>query len=79
MLMLHKSENMGGMSSMQDVAEVDVPAGGTIKFAPGGYHLMCMDAKPVIKPGGAVLLTLTFKDGSNLTAKFAVRNAAGKE
>jgi copper(I)-binding protein len=79
MLMLHKSENIGGMSSMQDVGEVDVPAGGTIKFAPGGYHLMCMDARPVIKPGGVVPLTLTFKDGSNLTAKFAVRNAAGKE
>jgi copper(I)-binding protein len=79
MLMLHKSENIGGMSSMQDVAEVDVPAGGTIKFAPGGYHLMCMDAKPAIKPGGAVAVTLTFKDGSNLTAKFAVRDAAGKE
>jgi copper(I)-binding protein len=79
MLMLHKSENMGGMSSMQHVAEVDVPAGGTIKFAPGGYHLMCMDTKPVIKPGGAVPVILTFKDGSNLTVKFAVRNAAGKE
>ena len=66
------------MSSMQHVAEVDVPAGGTIKFAPGGYHLMCMDAKPVITPGGAVQVTLTFNDGSNLTVKFAVRNAAGK-
>ena len=79
MLMLHKSETMGGMSSMHHVDELKVPAGGTIKFAPGGYHLMCMDAKPVIKPGGAVPVTLAFKDGSNLTVEFAVRNAAGKE
>lgn len=78
MLMLHKSETMGGMSSMHHVDELEVPAGGTIKFAPGGYHLMCMDAKPVITPGGAVPVTLTFKDGTNLTVKFGVRNAAGK-
>ena len=44
MLMMHKSESTGGMSSMQDVKAVDIPGGGTLKFAPGGYHLMCMDA-----------------------------------
>ena len=38
MLMLHKSTQSGGMGSMEDVASVPVPAGGDIKFAPGGYH-----------------------------------------
>ena len=51
MLMLHVSENKGGMSAMHDVTGVDVAPGGKISFAPGGYHLMCMDAKPAIKPG----------------------------
>jgi len=50
-LMLHKSEMKGGMSSMHHVDEVDVPAGGSIAFAPGGYHLMCMQATPAIVPG----------------------------
>jgi periplasmic copper chaperone A len=77
-LMLHKSENKGGMSSMQHVDEVDVPAGGSVAFAPGGYHLMCMNAGPAITPGGTVPVTLTFKDGSKLTTPFQVRNAAGK-
>jgi periplasmic copper chaperone A len=77
-LMLHKSENKGGMSSMHHVDEVDVPAGGSVAFAPGGYHLMCMDAGPAIKPGSNVPVTLTFKDGGKLTAPFQVRNAAGK-
>ena len=78
MLMLHKSENMGGMSSMADVSDIAVPAGGTLAFAPGGYHLMCMDAKPILKPGGHVPVTLLFKDGAKRTASFAVRGATGK-
>jgi len=76
-MMLHKSENKGGMSSMQGVDAVDVPAGGSVSFAPGGYHLMCMDSKPAITPGAKVPVTLLFKDGSKLTAQFSVRNATG--
>jgi copper(I)-binding protein len=66
------------MSTMHDVTGVDVAPGGKISFAPGGYHLMCMDAKPTIKPGAKVPVTLIFKSGEKLTADFAVRGAAGK-
>src|ERR1700744_6497878 len=41
MLMLHQSSNKGGMSSMDMVDRVSVAPGGTMRFAPGGYHLMC--------------------------------------
>ena len=78
MLMLHQSENMGGMTNMQDVASVDVPAGGTIEFSPGGYHLMCMDATSAIQPGKTVPVTLEFTDGTKVVSAFAVRTAAGK-
>lgn len=77
-LMLHKSETTGGMAGMGMVGTLPVPAGGSISFAPGGYHLMCMDAQPVLKPGASVKVTLLFQDGGRLTADFAVRNAAGK-
>jgi periplasmic copper chaperone A len=84
MLMLHKTSDMNGTSGMSgmvrmdDVSEVDVPARGTLSFSPGGYHLMCMNASALLKPGATVPVTLTFKDGSSLKALFAVRNAAGK-
>lgn len=78
MLMLHKSEDKGGMSTMTDVSEIPVAAGETLKFSPGGYHLMCMDAKPAIKPGATVPVTLSFKDGGKITVPFAVRNASGQ-
>lgn len=77
-LMLHQSQDMGGMSSMQHVDQVDVPAGGSIAFQPGGYHLMCMQAGPAVHPGAQIPVTLVFKDGATLTVPFAVRNAAGK-
>jgi copper(I)-binding protein len=77
MLMLHKSSDMGGMMHMDDVAKIDVPPHGTLKFAPGGYHLMCMEPSAEIKPGSTASVTLTFSDGSSVTAPFAVRSASG--
>jgi copper(I)-binding protein len=78
MLMLHLSENKGGMSSMRHVDGVDIAPGGTLRFEPGGYHLMCMDARPAIKPGATIPVTLSFKDGSRVAVTFAVRDATGK-
>lgn len=77
-LMLHRSSEEGGMSSMSMVESVDVPAGGTISFSPGGYHLMCENPSPTMQPGWTVPVTLQFGDGSDVTASFTVKNAAGK-
>jgi copper(I)-binding protein len=78
MLMLHKSESAGGTMRMMDVASVPVPSGTDITFAPGGYHLMCMNTKPAMKPGATVPVTLDFADGSKVKADFAVKNARGQ-
>jgi len=60
------------------VDSVDVPAGGSVSFAPGGYHLMCVQPAERVKPGNIVQMTLTFDDGGTLTADFKVRNAKGE-
>jgi len=74
MLMMHKSSNGG----MEHVMSLDVAAGETVHFAPGGYHLMCMDTKPVLKPGAQIPVTFRFMGGQVVTANFQARNAAGK-
>ncbi len=51
-----------------------MPAGGTLKFAPGGYHLMCMEPSAQIKPGGKTKVALTFAGGASVTADFAVHH-----
>ena len=53
MLMIHQSSNKGGMSGMDMVEKVKVPAGGMVKFAPGGYHLMCDAAQDEDRRQGA--------------------------
>ena len=77
MLMLHLSKHEGG-EHMAMVDSVEVPAGGSVSFAPGGYHLMCVKPSDRVKPGNAVKMTLTFDDGGTLTADFKVRNAKGE-
>src|SRR5258708_4444554 len=76
MLMMHQSSSKGGMTGMDMVDSVKVPAGGMVKFAPGGYHLMC-DA-PKMKIGAKVPVLLHLSDGSAVAVGFQVKNAAGK-
>lgn len=78
MLMLHRSVQSGGVDQMVMADSVDLPAGKTIFFAPGGYHLMCSAPTPALRPGAHVPVIFTFGDGTTLTQDFAVRNAAGK-
>jgi hypothetical protein len=78
MLMLHQTVSSNGTSRMEDLKSVSVPAGGTVSFAPGAYHLMCMDTGAAMTPGKSVPVTFIFSDGSKAHANFAVKNAAGK-
>jgi copper(I)-binding protein len=76
MLMIHRSSNKGGMSGMDMVDKVTVPAGGLVNFAPGGYHLMC--DQPRMKIGSKVAVLLKLSDGSVVAVAFSVRGASGK-
>ena len=74
-LMLHRTESSGGTERMVAVAKVTVPAHGSLRFAPGGYHLMCM--QPRMHPRETVPVSLMFADGSRVTASFTVFGANG--
>ena len=76
MLMMHQSSSKGGMTGMDMVDSVKVPAGGAVRFAPGGYHLMCDN--PKMKIGAKVPVVLTLSDGTSVAVQFVVRNAKGK-
>ena len=78
MLMIHQSSNKGGMSGMDMVDKVNVPAGGKIAFAPGGYHLMCESPTPKMKIGAKVPVLLNLSDCTAVAVAFAVRGANGK-
>jgi copper(I)-binding protein len=77
-LMLHRSVHQGGQDRMEMVSSVPVPAHGTVKFAPGGDHLMCLSPTADVAPGHALAVTLRFADGGTLAAIFAVRGAMAR-
>jgi periplasmic copper chaperone A len=74
-LMLHQSRNVNGTETMSPVKNVQIPAHGSVKFTPGGYHLMCMSPTATLSLGKSVPVTLKFADGKSLTVDFPVRGA----
>jgi copper(I)-binding protein len=72
---IHTSGIVDGMMTMQAVDVVDVAAGKSIEFAPGGMHLMIMGLQKMPAPGEQVKLCLEFESASPLCADVAVRKA----
>lgn len=72
MVMLHRSRLEHSDSTMEMVDQLEIPAHGSVKLAPGGYHLMLMHARRPLKPGDRVAMTLEFAGGATLQAVFPV-------
>jgi len=56
---IHSMKMEGGVMRMFAVDGIDLPANRTVKFAPGGYHVMLMDLKRTLKAGERVPMKLT--------------------
>lgn len=69
-VMMHRSSLENEMASMQHVAQIEVPAGATLTFAPGGYHLMMMDRQNALTLGDQIEVSLQFTDGQSLPVTF---------
>ena len=63
-------ETKGG--TMAPVGEVVIGAGKTIKFAPGGYHVMLDDLDPKLRFAKDAELTLTFDGGDKASMRAPV-------
>ncbi|MGE0355879.1 MAG: copper chaperone PCu(A)C [Burkholderiales bacterium] len=66
---VHKMVMSGNVMAMRAVDDVALPAGQTVEFKPGGYHVMLMDLVKPLGKGDKVPITLTFvdKDGKRST------------
>lgn len=72
-IMLHRTVHEGGMARMVHQKQVVIPAGGTVQFKPGDYHLMMKSPKPPLKAGDKVTITLEFKGGEEKDVVFTVK------
>ena len=58
---------------MAKIDGLDVPAGATVDFRPGGLHLMLFQLKRAFQPGATAAVTLRFANGSSVKVQARVR------
>jgi len=68
---------MQGMTSMAPLDHIDVPAGATVQFRPGGNHAMLFGLDPQVKPGTGVPIRFGFSDGTTAEAEAKTVPAGG--
>lgn len=73
--MLHATVEEGGMASMKHMEEFPVAKGATLKFEPGGNHVMAMDLADTLAPGGTTEVTLTFASGDKASFPATILSA----
>jgi copper(I)-binding protein len=57
---------------MKHPARIEIKAGSTLQFTPGGYHLMLMYPKKALRQGDQVEVLLEFQGGLVLPVKLKV-------
>lgn len=74
---LHGTSMAGDVMRMDRLPAVRVAAGATVRFTPGGSHLMLFDLPTSVRPGATLPLTFVFADGARVRVDAAVTAAAG--
>lgn len=70
---MHEMKQQGGMMAMSPIADVAIPAGQSIRFEPGGKHIMLIDLSPQVRAGGKIPLRLSFANGKTIEVQADVR------
>ena len=71
---LHQSSLVDGVMKMEPQNSVEVPAGSTIEFKPGGFHIMLVNLKKDLKVGDSFTLTLQFQKLGPQTLQVTVKD-----
>jgi copper(I)-binding protein len=70
------TEENGVMKMRRAENGVEVPASGSVKFQPGGFHIMLVGVKEPLKEGSRHPLTLMFQKAGEVTVDIAVEKGA---
>lgn len=74
---MHETTHSGNMASMKAVESVQIPAGSTVKFEPGGKHVMMWNINPGIAPPKHITLVFAFSNGDHIKADAPLVPAGG--
>lgn len=71
---IHEMKTEGGVMQMRELKDgLNIPAHGTIRLAPGGYHIMFTHLTKPLEKGQTVTATLTFEHGGSVAVQFPVQ------
>jgi copper(I)-binding protein len=71
--MIHQTTLVNGQSTMRAHEPLRIAPGESVRFAPGGLHIMLHMLKRPLAPGDEVPLTLVLEGGANVTVTAHVR------
>jgi copper(I)-binding protein len=72
---LHTIITENGVAKMREVTGIDVPASGTVKLSPGGFHIMFLGLSEPFKSGATVPVTLKFEKAGEVKVNFEIKPA----
>ena len=73
LVQVHEMKMDGSVMRMREVEKgLEIPAGGSVTLAPGGYHLMMMELKGALKQGSKVPVTLVFEKAGKIDVQLSV-------
>jgi len=72
---LHEHVMQGDLMKMQQVPSVEIPAGGTVTFAPMAYHVMLLNPRDrsLLSDGKRFPLTMHFEKAGDVTVEVSVQ------
>ena len=76
MPMIHRTVEEGGVSRMRPAGKLVLAPGESLRFEPGGLHLMLMRPLRPLAEGDVARVRLVLADGRRLFAEFPVRRSA---
>jgi copper(I)-binding protein len=76
MPMIHRTEEVDGVSRMREAGDLSLAPGASLRFEPGGLHLMLMRPLRTLKEGDSARIRLVLADGRRVFAEFPVRREA---
>ncbi len=71
---VHEMKSENGVMQMRELKDgLNIPAHGTVRLAPNGYHIMFTHLTKPLEKGQTVTATLTFEHGGPVTVQFPVQ------
>jgi copper(I)-binding protein len=75
---IHETKMENGMMEMRELPKgLAVPAGATVAFKPGAYHVMFVGIRHAVKPGDTIHAILTFGKAGKIAVDFPAADNPG--